>query len=184
MKFKFTLFLFLISFCFLNFNQKGNAKMDCPEILNYEIENIAGKKVSLCEYKGKTILAVNTASKCGFTRQYKGLEELYQKYKDKGFVVLGFPSNDFGGQEPGTNDDVKNFCERNYGVSFPLFAKSSVKKEKNNPFFKKLTEAAEKEPKWNFNKYLISPDGQTVTHFGSMTSPTSKKITRAIEELL
>ncbi|MCP5468262.1 MAG: glutathione peroxidase [Deltaproteobacteria bacterium] len=129
--------------------------------------DINGQKVSLDQFKGKTLLVVNTASKCGFTPQYKDLENIYQNYQDNGLIVLGFPSNDFGAQEPGTEGEVKNFCEKNYGVTFPLFAKSSVKRGGDNVLFQKLIKITGQEPGWNFSKYLIEEDGKKVTYFKS-----------------
>lgn len=161
-----------------------NSSTDCPKLLNQTELTLSGETKNLCGYKNKVILVVNTASECGFTGQYSGLQKLYETYKDQNFVILGFPSNDFGGQEPGSNEDIKTFCKRNYGVTFPLFAKSSMKKPKENSFIANLIKAAHKSPSWNFNKYLISKDGQTVKHFGSMTSPTGKKLKKAIEDQL
>lgn len=157
---------------------------DCPDILNRTEKNISGADQNLCDYKGKVILVVNTASECGFTGQYSGLQKLYETYKDQNFVILGFPSNDFGGQEPGSNEEIKTFCKRNYGVTFPLFTKSSVKTPKENSLFADLIKTTKEKPSWNFNKYLISKDGKTVKHFGSMTSPTGSKLKKAIEDLL
>ncbi len=136
-------------------------------LLTGKVKNISGQETHLDQYQGKTVLAVNTASKCGFTPQYKDLEAIYQKYKEKGLVILGFPSNDFGGQEPGSNEEVQEFCEINYGVTFPLFAKSSVKQGGDNELFQKLIQVTGQKPAWNFTKYLIEEDGKKVTHFGS-----------------
>jgi glutathione peroxidase len=138
---------------------------------------------NLCKYKGKVLLVVNTASFCGFTKQYKGLEKIYEKYKDKGFEVLGFPSNDFGNQEPGSNKDIADFCENTYGVKFPMFAKSNVKGSDANPLFKILANKSE-QPRWNFHKYLISRDGVFHKSFSSFTSPNSRKMIIEIEKLL
>lgn len=137
------------------------------EIFTGDMVDINGQKVSLDQFKGKTLLVVNTASKCGFTPQYKDLENIYQNYQDNGLIVLGFPSNDFGAQEPGTEGEVKNFCEKNYGVTFPLFAKSSVKRGGDNVLFQKLIKITGQEPGWNFSKYLIEEDGKKVTYFKS-----------------
>jgi glutathione peroxidase len=130
------------------------------------------------------ILAVNTASFCGFTSQYEGLEKIYAKYKDKGFVVLGFPSNDFGQQEPGSNKEIADFCKNTYDVKFPMFAKSSVSGSNPNPFFKMLIAKTGTTPKWNFYKYLIDRNGNVVDSFGSITKPTSSSITDQIQKLL
>jgi glutathione peroxidase len=139
---------------------------------------------SLCQYQGKVILVVNTASFCGFTGQYEGLEKLYAKYKDRGLVVLGFPSNDFGQQEPGSNKEIADFCKNTYDVKFPMFAKSSVSGSKPNPLFKMLIAKTGTTPKWNFYKYLIDRNGNVIDAYGSMTTPTSASLTGEIEKLL
>ena len=139
---------------------------------------------NLCQYQGKVILVVNTASFCGFTSQYEGLEKLYAKYKDRGLVVLGFPSNDFGQQEPGSNKEIADFCKNTYDVKFPMFAKSSVSGNNPNPLFKMLIAKTGTTPKWNFYKYLIDRNGNVVESYGSMTKPTSTSITGEIEKLL
>lgn len=139
---------------------------------------------NLCQYQGKVVLVVNTASFCGFTSQYEGLEKLYAKYKDRGLVVLGFPSNDFGQQEPGSNKEIADFCKNTYDVKFPMFAKSSVSGSKPNPLFKMLIAKTGTTPKWNFYKYLIDRKGNVVDSYGSMTKPTSSSITAEIEKLL
>lgn len=136
------------------------------------------------EYGGKVVLIVNTASKCAFTGQYEGLEALYAKYRDRGLVVLGFPSNDFGGQEPGTEAQIQDFCRLTYGVRFPMFAKTTVKKGKADPLFTSLAEAAGRYPKWNFHKYLIDRDGRLVDNFLSFTPPQGGRIVEAVEALL
>ena len=139
---------------------------------------------NLCQYQGKVILIVNTASYCGFTSQYEGLEKIYSKYRDKGFVVLGFPSNDFGSQEPGSNKEIADFCKNTYDVKFPMFTKSSVSGEKINPLFKMLASKTGITPKWNFYKYLIDRQGNVNSSFNSLTKPTSDSITKSIEKLL
>ena len=139
---------------------------------------------NLCQYQGKVILVVNTASFCGFTSQYEGLEKLYAKYKDRGLVVLGFPSNDFGQQEPGSNKDIADFCKNTYDVKFPMFTKSSVSGSNPNPLFKMLIAKTGTTPKWNFYKYLIDRNGNVIDSFGSMTKPASSSITGQIEKLL
>lgn len=144
------------------------------------------KPITLSSYKDHVILVVNTASNCGFTNQYEGLEAIYQKYKDQGFVVIGVPSNDFGSQEPGTGEEIADFCEMNYGVSFPMTAKYKVKGKDAHPFYK----WAKKElgfgtaPKWNFHKYLIGRDGGLIDYFNSPTKPRSSKVIKAIEVAL
>lgn len=158
----------------------------CPELLDVQVRRLAGEEVvNLCEaYKGKVILVVNTASKCGFTPQYEGLEALYRKYKDRGLVVLGFPSNDFMGQEPGTEQEIAQFCRLTYSVEFPMFEKVSVKKGTAAPLFERLAAAGAPYPKWNFYKYLIDRDGKLVDYYSSVTSPESGKLVGAIERLL
>ena len=135
-------------------------------------------------YGGKVVLIVNTASKCAFTGQYEGLEELYARYRDRGLVVLGFPSNDFGGQEPGSEAQIKDFCRLTYSVKFPMFAKTEVKKGKADPLFTALAEAAGRYPKWNFHKYLLDREGRVVDNYLSFTSPQSATIVDAVEKLL
>ncbi len=143
---------------------------------------------SLSDYKGQVVLIVNTASNCGFTSQYEGLQEIYLKYKDQGFVVLGFPSNDFGGQEPGSNEEIAQFCQSKFNVTFPLFEKSVVKGDEKTDLFTFLTEYANPNLvggiKWNFEKFLIGKNGQLIERFGSMTGPNSSKIINLIESEL
>ncbi len=161
------------------------AKTDCPAILQHRFDRLQDEKPQdLCQYAGKVVLVVNTASYCGFTDQYKGLEALYRRYRNRGLVVLGFPSNDFGQQEPGSNQQIAEFCENTYGVQFPMFAKSSVRGPQANPLFKQLVERTGTTPKWNFYKYLISRDGRTVLAYNSLVSPESDTLRRDIERLL
>ena len=156
----------------------------CPATLNHTLLRLQDEKPqSLCQYSGKVILAVNTASYCGFTGQYKGLEALYARYRGEGLVVLGFPSNDFA-QEKGSNREIAEFCENTYGVQFPMFAASSVKGPQANPFFKQLQSLGAPAPKWNFYKYLIGRDGRLVDSYGSVTGPDSKSLVQAIERSL
>jgi glutathione peroxidase len=156
----------------------------CPATLKHTLLRLQDEKPqSLCQYTGKVILAVNTASYCGFTGQYKGLEALYARYKDQGLVVLGFPSNDFA-QEKGSNREIAEFCENTYGVDFPMFAASSVKGPQANPFFKQLQSLGAPAPKWNFYKYLIDRKGQLVDSYASVTGPDSKGLVQAIERSL
>lgn len=140
----------------------------------------------MAPYKGKTLLIVNTASQCGYTSQYEGLEKTFAKYKAKGLVVLGFPSNDFGGQEPGSDQEIKAFCAKNYKVKFPMFSKSVVKGPQKQELFKFLTESAptKGEIKWNFEKFLVNGQGQVVGRFGSSVTPDSVELTRALETAL
>lgn len=141
------------------------------------------KPQSLCQYSGKVVVVVNTASFCGFTSQYQGLEALYTKYKDKGLVVLGFPSNDFS-QETGSNKDIADFCENTFGVKFPMFTKSSVAGKDANPLFKQLAAKTGTSPRWNFYKYVIARDGQSVVSFNSMADPASRQFLKEVEKQL
>ena len=156
-------------------------------IYSFSAKTLQGQNVSLDQFQGKVILIVNTASKCGYTPQYKGLQELYEQYKERGFVVLGFPSNQFGAQEPGSEDEIAQFCELNYGVSFPLFAKIEVKGDQAHPLFTYLSEKAPgilgtKQIKWNFTKFLVNKQGEVVNRFAPNTNPQSLK--KEIESLL
>jgi glutathione peroxidase len=163
----------------------ANAAPNCSPLLSHTFLRLQDEAPqSLCQYQGKVILAVNTASFCGFTSQYEGLEKIYAKYKDRGFVVLGFPSNDFGQQEPGSNKEIADFCKNTYDVKFPMFAKSNVSGSNPNPLFKMLIAKTGTTPKWNFYKYLIDRNGNVIDSFGSMTKPTSSSITNQIEKLL
>lgn len=145
-------------------------------------KRLLGANENICEtYHGKVLLVTNVASKCGFTPQYEGLEKLYRDYKDRGLVVLGFPSGDFGGQELASDGEIQEFCKLNFGVTFPLFSKSSVKGEHANALFKALSAKTGKQPAWNFNKYLIGRDGKVIAHFGSRVTPESTELTKAIE---
>lgn len=147
-------------------------------IYDFKVNSIEGKVVDMSSYKGKTLLIVNVASKCGNTPQYKELQKLHENYGDK-IVVLGFPANNFGSQEPGSNLEIAQFCEKNFGVTFPMFEKVSVKGSDQHPMFKFLKEKTGEEPSWNFCKYLVKPDG-TVKFFPSKVSPLDKQIVDAI----
>ncbi len=156
-------------------------------IYDIEVETIDGQKKHLDEYKGKVMLVVNTASKCGFTPQYKGLEELHSKYADRGLAVLGFPCNQFGSQEPGTEDEIQSFCQLNYGVSFPMHAKIEVNGEHSHPLYQHLKSSAKgmlgtEGIKWNFTKFLIDREGNVVGRFAPTTTPA--RMASQIEELL
>ena len=165
--------------------QLANAAPSCSPLLSHTFLRLQDEAPqNLCQYQGKVILAVNTASFCGFTSQYEGLEKIYAKYKDRGFVVLGFPSNDFGQQEPGSNKEIADFCKNTYDVKFPMFAKSNVSGSNPNPLFKMLIAKTGTTPKWNFYKYLIDRNGNVIDSFGSVTKPTSSSITNQIEKLL
>ena len=155
----------------------------CSPLLSHNVKNILGETENLCEYSGKVVLVVNTASYCGYTPQYKGLQALHERYKSRGLVVLGFPSNDFGQQEPGSNKEIADFCDRTYAVKFNLFDKTSVQPGRS-PFFDGLAQATGQRPKWNFHKYLIARDGSTVTSFGSAVEPDSPQFVAKLEQLL
>lgn len=145
----------------------------------------SSEEVNLCDaYAGKVVLVVNTASKCGNTPQYEGLEKLYEEYGDKGLVVLGFPSNDFAGQEPGTEEQIQDFCRLTYGVRFPMFEKTTVVEDGAHPFFAALAAEAGTYPTWNFHKYLIGRDGSLVTNFSPRTRPYDESVVAAIETAL
>lgn len=154
--------------------------------LGYIVKDIDGKDVNLAEaYKGKVVLVVNVASKCGYTRQYEGLQKLYAEKKDKGFVILGFPANDFGGQEPGSEKEIKEFCSSKFAVTFPMFSKVSVKGKDVAPMFKAMTEAPTGgAPKWNFTKYLVDSEGRLIAKYDSAVAPNDKALNARIDELL
>ncbi|HEY4330689.1 MAG TPA: glutathione peroxidase [Phycisphaerae bacterium] len=160
-----------------------------PAALDFTVKNIDGKDVDLSTYTGKVIMILNVASKCGNTPQYTGLEKTYAKYKDKGFVIMGFPANNFGSQEPGTNEEIKEFCSATYQVDFPMFAKVSVKGNDMAPLFKYLT-AQDAKPvnkgdiAWNFEKFLIGKDGKLIGRFANKTQPEDPSIVSAIESAL
>ena len=154
--------------------------LSASSIYDFKVAGLEGDSIDFSQYKGKNIMIVNTASKCGNTPQYAELEQLYKKYKDK-LVIVGFPANNFGGQEPGTNEEIKEFCSRNYGVSFPMAAKVSVKGDDIDPLFQYLVNEAKKlgveEPiRWNFTKFLIDENGKLVTVFSSKTKPMSEDV--------
>lgn len=152
---------------------------------DFEFTAIDGNPLPLSQFKGKVLLVVNTASECGFTGQYQGLQKLYETYKDKGLVVLGVPSNDFGGQEPGSAKEIKQFCETKFRVTFPLAEKAVVKGDAAHPFYKWVSGVKGSiVPKWNFHKYLIAKDGTFVDYYISSTEPNSDKIRKAIEQEL
>ncbi len=164
--------------------QKGGNSTACPAILNHTFDRLQDEKPqSLCHYAGKVVLVVNTASFCGFTSQYKGLEALNTKYKDQGLVVLGFPSNDFA-QEKGSNKEIAEFCESTFGVKFPMFTKTQVTGDGAAPLFKQLTAQTGQKPRWNFHKYLIGRDGQVIDQYNSMIGPESKTLVSAIDKAL
>jgi glutathione peroxidase len=150
----------------------------------FTLNSIDGKPAPLSAYQGKVVLIVNVASRCGFTSQYAGLEALYEKYKDRGFVILGFPANNFGGQEPGTNEEIKTFCSTKYNVTFPMYAKISVKGDDKAPLYQFLTDTTGSEIQWNFTKFLVDKNGKVVARFESKVTPDSPEVAAAIEKAL
>jgi len=156
----------------------------CPALLQHTFPRLQDEKPqSLCQYSGQVLLVVNTASFCGFTPQYEGLEKLYARYRDRGLVVLGFPSNDFA-QETGSNKDIADFCENTFGVKFPMFSKSAVRGRDANPLFRELADQTGRAPLWNFYKYLIARDGKVVAHYSSLTKPDDPDFVKALEQQL
>jgi len=158
-----------------------------PDLRNIPVKDINGKPASLKQYDGKVLLVVNVASKCGYTPQYKALEATYRRYKDKGFEVLGFPCNDFGAQEPGTNEEIQKFCSSKYDVTFPLFDKIHVKGPEQHPLYAALSGKQSPFPgdvKWNFGKFLVGKDGKILKRFDSKAEPDSAVVTAAIEDAL
>ena len=156
----------------------------CPTVLQHTVARLQDEKPqNLCQYAGQVVVVVNTASFCGFTSQYKGLETLHAKYKDRGLVVLGFPSNDFS-QEPESNAKIADFCESTFGVKFPMFVKTTVRGKDALPLFKQLSEQTGTTPKWNFYKYIISRDGKEIHSYSSMTGPQDKSFVQEIEKQL
>jgi glutathione peroxidase len=156
----------------------------CGTLLDHTVADLAGTRENLCQYQGKVVLVVNTASYCGYTPQYKGLQALNEKYQSKGLVILGFPSNDFGNQEPGSAKEIAEFCDRTYAVKFPMFEKTPVKQAGGSTLFDALAKATGERPKWNFHKYLIGRDGKTVASFPSKVEPESREFVAKVEELL
>jgi glutathione peroxidase len=176
--------LFLTAIVLLSLTTMDASANQCPKALDFEIKRLGEDKVeSLCQYKGKVILVVNTASKCGFTPQYEGLEKLYSEKKDEGLVVLGFPSHDFY-QEPAPEQDIRDFCNLTYDVKFPMFTKVNVRGEKAHPFYKNLATETNSSPKWNFWKYLINKEGKVVKSYSMVTSPDGTKLVSMIDKLL
>jgi glutathione peroxidase len=163
----------------------AKAPASCPAVLKHTFNRLQDDAPQdLCQYAGKVVLVVNTASYCGFTKQYDGLEKLYAKYAPRGLVVLGFPSNDFGKQEPGNSKEIADFCYNTYGVKFPMFAKSSVIGAEANPLHSELTSITGKAPKWNFTKYLIDRNGKVIEHFPSKVTPDDPALVGKIEQAL
>jgi glutathione peroxidase len=166
----------------------GAIAAPCPALLDREFPRLQDEKPQrLCQYSGSVLLVVNTASFCGYTRQYKALEDLHARYRSRGLVVLGFPSNDFGAQEPGSNREIAAFCESTFGVQFPMFAKSRVRGGPGadvNPLFADLARRTGSAPRWNFHKYLVARDGATVASYASDVDPASAEFVAAVERLL
>ena len=161
------------------------AAQTCPPLLNHTFARLQDESPQpLCQYQGRVLLVVNTASYCGYTPQYEGLEKLHAQYAARGLTVLGFPSGDFGNQEKANNKEIADFCFNTYGVKFPMFAKSSVAGPSANPFFAALSKSTGQPPKWNFHKYLIDRDGKTIAAYSSDTAPLDKRLTSQIERLL
>lgn len=150
----------------------------------FSMKTIDGKTISLADYKGKVVLFVNVASRCGYTPQYAGLENLYKKYKDQGFVIVGVPANNFGGQEPGTDEEIKQFCTRTYNVTFPMLSKVSVKGGDITPLYAYLTSAKGGDVKWNFTKFLVGKDGKVMERFEPGVAPESPELAAAIQKAL
>ena len=159
-------------------------EMKQQSIYDFEVETITGEPTTIGEYEGKVLLFVNVASECGFTPQYEGLQTLWERYGDDGLVVLGFPANDFMGQEPGTNEEIQAFCTGEYGVTFPMFGRISVVGSDQHPLYTHLTEHSGESISWNFNKILVDRQGRVVEHFGSRTEPLSDTMVEAIEAQL
>ena len=169
-------------FSFLNKSISNDSK----SLFDFKINSINGDELGLSDFKGQTILLVNVASNCGFTKQYDDLQKLYETYQKKGFIVLGIPSNQFGGQEPGSENDIKNFCETNFNITFPMTVKSDVKGKNAHPIYLWAIDTYGKSsiPKWNFHKILINKSGYIEETYASFTNPMSKKIIKKIEEIL
>lgn len=165
---------------------KAPTQTTCPAPLDFTLRLLgSAEEVNLCEaYKGKLVIIVNTASKCGFTPQFSGLEQLYQQYQQRGLVILGFPSNDFANQDPDTEANIKAFCELTYGVKFPMFEKTHAAQESASPIYQVLGEMAGEYPRWNFHKYVLNPQGELIASFSSFVSPQSAKLLQLIEDNL
>lgn len=180
-------YLLSLSLVMSIFHPNASAKTEAQTAYDFSFTSITDNKpMPLSQFKGKVILVVNTASNCGFTPQFKGLENLYKTYKDKGLVIVGVPSNDFGGQEPGNEKEIADFCSVNYGVTFPMTAKEVVSGSKAHPFYlwARKTLGFGTAPKWNFHKYLINRKGELIDYFYSTTAPDSTRMTKAIEKAL
>ena len=179
---KIVIYLIIIMFSFLNKSMSEDTKT----FYDFKINSINGEKLNLSSFIGKTVLLVNVASKCGFTKQYDDLQKLYEDFQDRGLVVIGVPANQFGSQEPGNENEIKNFCETNFNITFPMTSKYEVKGDKAHPIYiwAKDTFGKSTVPKWNFHKILINKNGKVVDTFASFTKPISKKVINKIEEIL
>ena len=179
---KIIIYVIIIMFSFLNKTMPDNSK----NFFDFKINSINGEELDLSTFNGKAILLVNVASKCGFTKQYDDLQKLYENFKDKGLIVLGVPTNQFGGQEPGTESEIKNFCETNFNITFPMTSKYDVKGDNAHPIYiwAKDTFGKSTVPKWNFHKILINKNGKIEDTFVSFTSPLSKKIIKKLNQIL
>ena len=175
----------LLAACAAGMLFSGGSVM-AKDVYDFKARLMNGKEVRLSDYRGKAVLIVNTASKCGFTPQYASLEKLYERYRDRGFTILAFPANNFKGQEPGSNEEIKKFCELRYNVTFPLFEKIDVKGSKIHPLYAYLTRetAFKGDISWNFNKFLVNPSGTVVARFDSRKDPLSDDVAKKIEEAL
>ena len=180
---KIKLFLLIILMSFFSTNISGNYD---KLAYDFNFKDLDGSSISLSEYKNKVIVVVNVASQCGFTRQYEDMQNVWEKYQSKGIIMLGVPSNDFGNQEPGNNNDIKNFCEAKFGITFPMTEKVSVKGVNAHPFYKwaELNYGKSAIPKWNFHKIIIGRDGKIIDTFASITNPSSKKFISTLEKAL
>tara|TARA_Y100000590_G_scaffold447575_1_gene582994 strand:- start:2574 stop:3125 length:552 start_codon:yes stop_codon:yes gene_type:complete len=180
---KIKIFLLFIAMSLLG----NNVNADYNKLAyDFNFKDLDGSNLSLSEYKGKVIIVVNVASQCGFTSQYEDMQKVWDKYQSKGIVMLGVPSNDFGKQEPGSNEDIKNFCEAKFGISFPMTEKVSVKGSEAHPFYiwAKENHGKSAVPKWNFHKIIIDKNGKIAETFTSITNPSSKKFIKALEKLI
>jgi glutathione peroxidase len=188
MKKIFSYIVFIHIFCvIIMFPQKQESNKMQSDINNIEVKDMGGKTINLSDYNGKVLLIVNVASECGYTKQYAGLQEVYEKYNPQGFEILAFPCNDFGGQEPGTNEQIQNFCSSKFGVTFKLFDKIKVLGDDKSPLYERLINNSVTEKgdvKWNFEKFLISKDGKIVERFRTKVEPTSDEVISAIENEL
>ncbi len=177
---------FIVTLFFTLISSSQLLASNCSDLLDTDVRTLNNDKiVNLCdEYQGKVLLVVNTASRCAYTDQYDSLEKLYKQYQERGLVVLGFPSNDFGHQEPGTEKEIKTFCRMTYGVEFPMFSKTRVSKHNADPFYRKLAEISGIYPQWNFHKYLIDSDGKLVKSYQSAIDPLNTNVINDIEKEL